>query len=150
MATAASEILRAQIQGAQLDQVFATQAREFIQQLFQRFAFALACLCETIEGVEGARLAKLQNHFCARHPVGAFAVNQMADDVERGPSAFTFVSGCPWLREVAQERVEGGWRASEKLYGVIQVVFHRAPPICGLRFSRESVCAIILQDKCRL
>src|ERR1700693_6491732 len=100
MASPPLEGLWAQIQGAQFGQVFTTQPREFIQQLSQRFAFALTCRSPTIEGLERASLAKLQNHLRARHPVGAFAVNQMADDVERAPSAFTFVSGGPGLREV--------------------------------------------------
>jgi len=127
MASTAGEVLGAQIQGAQFDEVFTTQAREFIQQLFQRFAFAVSILRPTVERLEGARLAKLQNHFRARHPVGAFAVNQMADDVERAPSVFTFVSGGSCLRQVAEKRIEAGGRANEKLYGVVQVVFHHAP-----------------------
>ena len=61
----------------------------------------------------------------------------MADNVERTPGVFTFVSGGPCLRQVAKKRVEGGRRASEKLYGVVQVVFHHAPQFLAGNF-RES------------
>src|SRR5580704_6502506 len=101
MSSTPVEVLWAQIQSAQFDQVFATQPREFIQQLFQRFAFTLSYLSPTIERLERASLAKLQNHLCARHPVRALAVNQVADDVERAPGVFTFVSRRPYLRQVA-------------------------------------------------
>src|SRR5580700_5459096 len=149
MASTPNEVLWPQIQRAQFDQVFSTQPSEFIQQLSQRFAFTLAYLSPTIEGLERASLAELKNHLHTRHPVGAFAVNQMADDVERAPSVFTFISGCPCLRQAAQKRIETSGRSNEKRYGVVQVVFHHAP-IRSQRFSRESVRAIILQDKYRL
>src|ERR1700730_15402401 len=114
MVSTPNEVLWAQIQSTQFDQVFTTQPREFIQQLSQRFAFTLSYLSPTIEGLERASLAKLQNHLRARDPVGTFAVNQMADDVERAPGVFTFVSGRPCFRQVTQKRIETSGRATEK------------------------------------
>jgi len=57
MASTPNGVLWAQIQGAQFDQVFTTQPCEFIQQLSQRFAFALSYLSPPIEGLERASLA---------------------------------------------------------------------------------------------
>ncbi len=50
-----------------------------------------------IEGLERPSLAKLQNHPRARHPIGAFAMNQMANHIERAPGVFTFILECPRL-----------------------------------------------------
>ena len=89
------EIFPTQIQRPKFFQIFRAQASKFIQQLIHRLALTLLYVSPTIEGIERASLAKLQNHLGARHPVGAFAVNQMTDDVERAPGFLTFVAGGP-------------------------------------------------------
>ena len=55
-----------------------------------------------IEWLERLALAELQHHPRPRHPVGAFAVNQMADHIEGAPGIFTFISQRPSLRKIAQ------------------------------------------------
>ena len=51
----------------------------------------LALLSETIKGLKGLRLAKFEDSLGTRDPVGAFAVNEMADDIEGTPSVLAFV-----------------------------------------------------------
>jgi hypothetical protein len=51
-----------------------------------------------IKGRERLSLAKLQHDPRPLHPIRAFAVNQMADDIEHAPSVFTFISERPRFR----------------------------------------------------
>lgn len=103
MASAAVKIGRLQIQGAQLTEIGLAQGREFVEKLRQRLAFALALLGETIEGDKRLRFAELQNHFCAGHPVGSFAVDQVAYNVKGAPGVFAFVGERPFVRKIAQK-----------------------------------------------
>src|SRR4051794_21744424 len=114
MAPAALEIPRLQLQLAQLAQVVLAEARELIQQLRQSSAFVLALLRLAVEALEGARLAMLQDHARAGHPIGALAVDEMSDDVEGCPSALAFVGVRPRFGQVAEKRVEGAWSALEQ------------------------------------
>jgi len=43
-------------------------------------------------------------------------VNQMADDIERAPSVFTFILERPRPRQITQKRIESSGSASEKRY----------------------------------
>src|SRR5690242_17289562 len=71
------EVLGPQVHGAQLLHVLGPQTGEFIQQLRQRLALTLSRLCPSVKGNKGLTLAKLQHHPCSRHPIRAFAVNQV-------------------------------------------------------------------------
>src|SRR5260370_12536600 len=51
----------------------------------------------------------------------------MADDVERAPSVFAFIAEGPLFRQITQKGIESSRCASEKRYGVRQVVFHDVP-----------------------
>jgi len=55
-------------------------------------------MSQAIEGRKRLGLAKLQKQIHARHPVGMFTVNQMADDVERAPGVLAFILVCPGFR----------------------------------------------------
>ena len=68
------------------------------------FNFALVSLA--IERIERSGFAKLQEDFYARHPIGAFAVNEVGDDVERAPSVWAFVAERPGVGEIAEKSVE--------------------------------------------
>src|SRR5438477_5921712 len=127
MCSAPLQVLRAQIQGAQFTKIFRPQAGEFIQQLRQRSAFALALLSPAVEGLEAFCLTKLQDHLRSRHPVGALAVNEMSDDVERAPSFFTFIGERPGFRQIAQQCIESRGSASQQRYSLVQVMLHRCP-----------------------
>src|SRR5271170_2883775 len=81
----------------------------------------------TIKRLKRLSLAKLQHYPRPRHPISAFAVNQMADDIERAPSALTFISERPHFREITQKRIQSNRGASEKRYCLLQVMFHHAP-----------------------
>src|SRR5712672_1812150 len=95
-------------------------------------------MSQAIEGRKRPSFAKLQKQVHARHPVGVFAVNQMADDIECAPGVFAFILVRPGFRQIAEKRAESGGSASEKGDGVRQFVFHGAPRFAHGRFSRES------------
>ena len=124
MASATGKVCGLQVQGAKVANVFGTQASEFIEQLGQILPFTFARLREPIKRVKSTRLAGLKNHAGARHPVGAFTVNQMTDNVERSPGFITFVLPRPVIRQVPQECIESGGGTSEKGEGVLQILFH--------------------------
>jgi hypothetical protein len=77
-----------------------------------------------IKRLKHPSLAKLQYDPSPRYPVGAFTVNQMADDIERAPCVFAFISEGPGFWEMPQKRVESGGGTSEKRNRVLQIVFH--------------------------
>jgi hypothetical protein len=81
-------------------------------------------MSSAIEGLKSLTLAELQNHLGARHPIRAFGMNQMVDDIERAPGVFTFISQRPPFRQIAQKRIEGGGGASEQRHYFLQIVFH--------------------------
>ena len=124
MASATGKVCGLQVQGAKVANVFGTQASEFIEQLGQILPFTFARLREPIKRVKSARLAGLKNHAGARHPIGAFTVNQMTDNVECSPGFVTFVLPRPVIGQVAQECIESGGSTSEKGQGVLQILFH--------------------------
>src|SRR5690242_14669361 len=99
MPSAPLEIFRLQIQRTQLVQVFRPQTGKFIQQLSQRLALALSYVSLPIEGVKRPALAKLQNDLRAWDPIRAFAVNQMAYDIEGAPGIFAFILERPGFRK---------------------------------------------------
>ena len=86
-------------------QVFPAQRRELVEQARERSSFRFHKLREAIELLEWLCLAALKDDPRARHPVRAFAVNQVPDDVERARVA-TFVGRDPPVRKAAHERVE--------------------------------------------
>jgi hypothetical protein len=59
----------------------------------------------------------------ARHPIRAFAVNQMAEDVEHAPCVFPFIAKRPGIRQMAKKRVESSGCASEKRNCVLVTYF---------------------------
>src|SRR5438128_12394433 len=126
MPSTPSQVLGSQIQRTKLAQVFRSQTREFIQQPVQRLTLTLACLRPAIERIKRPTLAKLQNHFRSRHPVCAFAVDQMAYDFVSAPTVFAFVAQRPRFLQITQQRIECRRSASEQRYRVLQVLFHRA------------------------
>jgi hypothetical protein len=87
---------------------------ELIQQLREGLALTFSFLRQSVERLKRFTFAKLQNHLRARHPIRAFAVNQMADDVERAPRFFSFVPERPRFRQAAQERIESRRSTTEK------------------------------------
>ena len=116
------EILRTQIQGTQRVQVAGAKTGKLIQHRLEGLAVALAQVRPTIEGRKGLRLASFEDDSGARHPVGAFGVNQVADDLEGAPGVFAFIAEEPGLGQMAKERLERGGGAGEKGQGELQMM----------------------------
>ena len=142
MLSAPLQVLLLQIQSAQLIQVFRSQAREFIEQLAEGFSLALSKLRPAIEALKHLSLAKLQEHLHTRHPIGAFGMDQMADDIKDAHGFFAFISEGPFVRQIAQKRVERGGSAREKRNSVVQVLFHPAPRFVDSNFREIPIVFI--------
>ena len=95
MRASAREILRLQVERLQRSDIAGPQAGEFVEELLQRFAPTLFELGRAIEGVEGPRLAVLEDDARAEYPVGALAHDQVAEDVEGAPGSLAFVDVRP-------------------------------------------------------
>src|ERR1700692_2935319 len=108
----------------------------------QRLTLTLSFVSPTFKGLKRLSLAKSEHDPCPLHPIRAFVVNQMADDIERAPSVFAFISDGPRFRQIAQKRVESSGGASEKRYCVLQVMFHHAPQFEDTDFP-ETLIAFI-------
>ena len=97
-----------------------------------------------IEGLKGSSLAKLQYDLRPQNPIRAFAENQMAYDIERVPSAFSFISIRPGFRQVTQKCIKSSGSVREKRYCVLQVMFHRAP-----QFPESDFPETLIVVRCR-
>src|SRR6185503_8611433 len=120
----AIEVRVAQAHRREVAQALPPQRRELVEQDRQRLSLGFSELRESIERLERACLALLQDDSRARYPVGPLAVNQVADDVEGTPGLAAFVRGDPAVRESAQQRVERGRRPLEDGDGLV----HRERP----------------------
>ena len=129
------EIFWLQVQVAQLAKTVGPHEGKFIEQLIKGLAFTLSYVSQAVERRKGLTLAELQDHFCARHPIGAVAVNQMADDFKGAPGIVAFVSHRPLVGEIAQKRVQSSGGASKQRRCLLQAVVHHASRIgevdCG-------------------
>src|SRR5215467_4211895 len=114
MEAAPREVFGFETQRAQLGQIFGPQARELIQELRERFALALAFLRMAVERFKRFAITEFQDPFCSRHPIGAFAVNQMPNDIESAPGLFALVPKRPCIREVAEKRIKRCGSPGEK------------------------------------
>src|SRR5438045_1537090 len=107
MGSAACEIIRRQVHRAKRVEILSAQSSKLVQELRQRLAFAVALLCPAIKLVEGTVFTMLKNDSCPHHPVGALAVDQVADDIEHAPSVLAFILRRPPRRQITQQRVQG-------------------------------------------
>lgn len=70
------------------------------------FALHVVDVPHAIEGVEGTCVSEFEDDFGAGEPVGALAVDEMAEDVVGAPGIFAFIGAGPGIGKAAQERVE--------------------------------------------
>src|SRR5437588_8231059 len=96
---------------------------KFIEQAGQGFSLNGLGVSFAVKRRKGASFAKLQQRFHPWHPVGVFTVDQMANDIKRAPSVFTFVVERPDFGQVPQKHVESSGSAGKKRNCVLQVVF---------------------------
>ena len=117
-------MLRREVEGAKFAEVGGAEFGKFIEELGERLPCTFAVLGSAVEGFEGARLAVVEDHASARHPVHTLAVVEVADDVVGSERRAAFVLRGPGFGEFAQESVEGRGSTGEQGEGLIQVVFH--------------------------
>src|SRR5262249_37497887 len=94
--------------------------------LSQRFALLRVRLSEAIKRLKGASLAKFQDHLYPRDPIGAVAMDQVADDIEGSPGIAAFIAKRPHFRQIAQKRIEGARSVGKKSDCVLQIVVHNS------------------------
>jgi hypothetical protein len=102
MASALFQIGGLQVERAQLFEICGAEAREVVQSFGDRYVLTLAREAFSIEGLEGAGFTEFEDHFCAGHPVGALAVDKVADGIEGAPCLAAFVVACPLFGEIAK------------------------------------------------
>jgi len=127
VASVTAEIGRLEIQIVQLLEILTAEASELVEELRKGLAFAFAELGPAIECLKGSSFAGFENAFHARHPVGAFAVDEVADDVVGTPGVFAFVGVSPEVGQIAEESAECGGSAGEKRDCARQIMFHGYP-----------------------
>jgi hypothetical protein len=115
------EIVRLQVQGAQLAEIFCALPRKFIQQLRKRFVFAPVFTAHPIERLEGASVGKCKDMFRTRQPVHVVSVHQMSDDSRSGPGFLAFVAIDPKFGQIAKERIESCGHAGKKRKRCIEI-----------------------------
>src|SRR5213075_3363846 len=105
MSSAACEIVSRQVHRAKRVEILSAQPFKLVQQLRQRLAFAIALLCPAIKLVKRTVLTVLKNDSCTHDPVGALAVNQVADNIKDAPTVVAFVLRRPPRRQITQQGV---------------------------------------------
>src|SRR5438270_12120710 len=118
MRSAASQVLRLQVQRLQPGDILFAQMGELIEKLLERLACSFVSLREAVEGIESAGFAMFEDDAGAGNPVGAFANDQVADNVERAPCFFpfagaSFVGAGQSVRQTAQKSVQRGGSSGE-------------------------------------
>ena len=113
MSSAELELLRSEIEGAEFAEVGGAKFGELVEELGEGLPCTFAILGAAIERLEGAGLAVVENDFGTRHPVGAFAMVEMADDIVGSEGAAAFVVRGPGFGEIAQEHVDRCGSAGE-------------------------------------
>ena len=136
MHAGASEIGGLEIQCGELPKTVGPQVAERCQQLGERLAPRGLELGEAIERCEGNVLTVCEEMVDARHPVGALALNQVPDDIERAPGVGAFGAEHPWLRQIPQQSVENFGSSGQYGNGGREIEFHR---VCYRTIERR-VC----------
>src|SRR5262245_31349812 len=91
MRTTEQKLFGSQVHPGKRFEILFAQRFELAQQISDGLTFRPFKLCEAIEWLEGPRLSVLENHPCARHPVGLLSVNQVPEHIERRPRVRAFV-----------------------------------------------------------
>ena len=60
----------------------------------------------------------------ARHPVGFFAVDQMADDIERAESFRGFIAAHPWLCNSVEQSSQSARRPLQNVNRILEIKIH--------------------------
>jgi hypothetical protein len=115
--------------GAQLIEVGGAEAGEIIQTLADGHILTLVREAFAVKGIEGTGFAEFEDHFCAWHPVGAFAVDEVTDGVEGAPGFVAFVAMRPLFGKIAEQGIERGGGAGEESDGSLQIMWHAANKI---------------------
>src|SRR5579862_3006024 len=101
MTSPSREIRLLQVHCPQPGQILGSVAGKFVQQLTHCLALNLRLVAAAIELLKSPRLAEIEDHSGARHPIGTFAMNEMSNYFKRVPGALTFVAQGPDFRQIA-------------------------------------------------
>src|SRR5882762_8600084 len=123
MPTAPGQVFGLQVQSLECGEILAAQASEIVQELLQSSVSTLPRLSEAIKRIEWPRFAMLEYDARPRHPVGALADDQMAQDVERVPCVGSLIAPNPDVGESAQQHVQACRCAGENCEGLGQAEF---------------------------
>jgi len=118
MDSAAFQVGGLQVQGIEISQILFAQGREIVKQMIQRFVLTDSGLGETVERIEGAGFAGIEDEADARHPIRMLSSDQVANDFVRTPSACAFITVGPALGKSAEQGVDGGGGAGEQFESV--------------------------------
>jgi hypothetical protein len=123
MGSAELELLRSEIEGAQFPEVGGAKFGELVEELGEGLPCTFAILGASIELFEGSGFAVVEDEFGARHPVGALAMVEMADDIVGSEGSAAFVLHGPGFGEIAQQSVDCGGSAGKEGDCLVEIVF---------------------------
>lgn len=106
VAAAALEVGSGEVERLEPKQVAGPQLGKRIQQLVQCFPAGSLELGETVEWREGASLTMRQQDLGSCHPIGAFTVDQMANDIEGAPGIRPLGAQGPGFRNIPEQRAD--------------------------------------------
>ena len=111
MPAAPFKVVLPQVHRFQVSQISGAQLGELVQQPPHRLPLAHLEVPRHVEGLKRPTLSILQEEPRPRHPVGSFAVDQVAHYIVDGPCGLALIAVGPGVGQVPQERVrEAGVR----------------------------------------
>ena len=128
MAPAPQQVGVGQPQCDQSMQALPPQLAECIEQVTERVTARRGEHRLAIKLGKGNDVAVLKHVLDARHPVRAFAVNQVPDHIERAPGHRSLRCGGPAVREIAKQVTEDRRSALKHGQRITQSKVHVAPP----------------------
>jgi hypothetical protein len=118
------KLFRPQLHTAQIIHISGSQLSKLVQQVAHCFPPDQRHVPRTVKRVERPALSAFQHHPRPRHPIHAFAVNQMPHDIKRTPGVLPFIPESPSIRQPAQQRVQNRRRPAQQRNRFLKVVSH--------------------------
>jgi hypothetical protein len=128
MSAAAYEVCLGQAQLGQAIQVVGSQPTERAQQFIERLAPGGGEHRLSVKRCESDDFTMAEHVLNARHPVGAFTVNQMPHNVKRAPRTGALHRVGPTIWKILEQPTQNSGRTPKQRQRVVKSKIHCLPP----------------------
>ncbi len=115
---------RGQLPGREQIEIGGAEFGKLGQETIESAADVAGPMAEAVVGLEAWFGTLGENDLGTRYPIGLLTINQVTDDIERAEGVGSFDGVAPFVREVAQDRVESLRRPGENRGGLGEIELH--------------------------